>query len=86
MDHLILRALAQRTRQAWDCSNIDAMLRCRSVRVEIRGSSVRMLVNRGCSQRRVLSPLLWNIVVTVYFVGFIMHIIRRRTKLRRELV
>jgi hypothetical protein len=25
---------------------IDAMLRCRSVRVEIRGSSVRVLVNR----------------------------------------
>jgi hypothetical protein len=27
---------------------IDAMLYCRSVRVEIRKSSVRMLVNRGC--------------------------------------
>jgi hypothetical protein len=33
---------------------IDAMLRCRSVHVEIRGSSVRVFVNRGCSQRGVL--------------------------------
>jgi hypothetical protein len=39
---------------------IDAMLRCRSVRVEIRRSSVRMLVNWGCPQGRELSPLLWN--------------------------
>jgi hypothetical protein len=28
--------------------SIDAMLRCRSVRVESRGGSVGMLVNRGC--------------------------------------
>jgi hypothetical protein len=25
MEHLILRPLAQRTRQAWGCSNIDLM-------------------------------------------------------------
>jgi hypothetical protein len=37
---------------------IDAMLRCQSVRVEIRGSSVRMLVNRKCSQGGVPSLLL----------------------------
>jgi hypothetical protein len=42
---------------------IDAMLCCRSVQVEIRRSSVRVLVNRGCPQRGVLSPLLWNMVV-----------------------
>jgi hypothetical protein len=42
---------------------IDAMLRCRSVRVEIRGSSVRVLVNRRCPQREVLSALLWNMAV-----------------------
>jgi hypothetical protein len=56
---------------------IDAMLRCRSVRVEIRGSSVRVLVNRGYPQGGVLSPLLW----TVHFVGSMMHIIRRRATL-----
>jgi hypothetical protein len=58
---------------------IDAMLRCRSVRVEIRRSSVRVVVNQGCPQGRVLSPLLWNTMV--YFVGSIMHIIRRRAML-----
>jgi hypothetical protein len=42
---------------------IDAMLLCRSVLVEIRRSSVRVLVNQGCPQGGVLSPLLWNIVV-----------------------
>jgi hypothetical protein len=42
---------------------IDAMLRCRSVRVEIRGSSIRVLVNRGCPLGGVMSPLLWNMVV-----------------------
>jgi hypothetical protein len=42
---------------------IDAMLRCRSVRVEIRGSNIRVLVNRGCPQGGVLSPILWNMVV-----------------------
>jgi hypothetical protein len=36
---------------------IDAMLRCRRVRVEIRGSSVRVFVNWGCPQGGVLSPL-----------------------------
>jgi hypothetical protein len=36
---------------------IEAMVRCRNVRVEIRGSSVRVLVNRGCPQGVVLSPL-----------------------------
>jgi hypothetical protein len=30
---------------------------------EIRGSSVRVLVNRECPQGGVLSPLLWNMVV-----------------------
>jgi hypothetical protein len=35
------------------------MLRYRTVRVEIRRSNVRVLVNRG----EVLSPLLWNMVV-----------------------
>jgi hypothetical protein len=54
------------------------MLSCRSVQVEIRGSSVRMLVNQGCLQRGLLSPLLWNMV---YFVYSIMHIIRRRVTL-----
>jgi hypothetical protein len=41
---------------------IYAMLCCRSVRgsVEIRGSSVRVLVNRGCPQGGVLSSLLWK--------------------------
>jgi hypothetical protein len=42
---------------------INTMLRCRSVRVEIRRSSVSVIVNRGCPQGGVLSPLLWNIVV-----------------------
>jgi hypothetical protein len=42
---------------------IDAMLCYRSVQVEIRGSSVRVLVNRGCPPKGVLSPLLWNMVV-----------------------
>jgi hypothetical protein len=42
---------------------IDAMLRCRSVRVKIKGSSVWVLVNRGRPQRGVLSLLLWNMVV-----------------------
>jgi hypothetical protein len=42
---------------------IDAMLRCRSVLVEIRRSSVRMLVNRRCPEGGVLSPLLRNMVV-----------------------
>jgi hypothetical protein len=41
---------------------IDAMLRCRSVRVKIRRISVRVLVNRECLQGGVLSPLLWNMV------------------------
>jgi hypothetical protein len=41
---------------------IDAMLSFRSVRVEIRGSSVKVLVNRRCLQGGVLS-LLWNMVV-----------------------
>jgi hypothetical protein len=40
---------------------INAMLRCRSV--EIRRSSVRVLVNRECLQGGVLFPLLWNMVV-----------------------
>jgi retron-type reverse transcriptase len=39
------------------------MLWFRSVRVEIRGCSVRVLVNRGCPQGGVMSPLLWKIVV-----------------------
>jgi hypothetical protein len=42
---------------------IDATLRCRSVRVEIRGSSVRVLVNRGCLEGVVLSPMLWRMVM-----------------------
>jgi hypothetical protein len=42
---------------------IDAMLRCRSVQVEIRGSNVRVLVSRRCPQEGVLSPLLWNVDV-----------------------
>jgi hypothetical protein len=37
---------------------IEAILRFRNVRVEIRGSSFRVLVNRRCPQGRVLSPLL----------------------------
>jgi hypothetical protein len=48
---------------------IDAMLRCRRVRVEIRGSSVRVLVNQGCPQRLVLSTLLWNMVVDCLLPG-----------------
>jgi hypothetical protein len=47
---------------------IDAMLRCRNVRVEIRGSSVRVLVNRRCLEGGVLSPMLWSMVMEVYFV------------------
>jgi hypothetical protein len=39
------------------------LLRCRSVRVEIKGSCVRVLVNRGCPHGGLLSPLLWNMVV-----------------------
>jgi hypothetical protein len=39
------------------------MLGCRNIRVEIRGNSVRVLVNWGCPQGGVLSPLLWNMVV-----------------------
>jgi hypothetical protein len=39
------------------------MLRCQSVRVEIRESSVRVFVNRGCPQEGVLSHLLWKMVV-----------------------
>jgi hypothetical protein len=42
---------------------IDAMFCCQSVLVEIKGSSVRVLVNRGCPQGAELSPLLWNLVV-----------------------
>jgi hypothetical protein len=42
---------------------IDAMLRCRIVRVEINGSRVRVLVDRGCLQGGVLSTLLWSMVV-----------------------
>jgi hypothetical protein len=42
---------------------IYAMFCCRSVRVEISGSSIRVLVNRGCLLEGVLSPLLWNMVV-----------------------
>jgi hypothetical protein len=41
----------------------DAMLCCRSVRVEIRRSSVRVFVNWGCPQGGILSRLLWNMVV-----------------------
>jgi hypothetical protein len=39
------------------------MLRSQSIRVEIRVGSVSILVNRGCAQGGVLSPLLWNMVV-----------------------
>jgi hypothetical protein len=39
------------------------MLCYRSVRVEIRERSVRVLVNRGCPQRGVLSRMLMNMVV-----------------------
>jgi hypothetical protein len=35
---------------------IDAMRRCRNVRIEIRGNSVRVLVNQGCPHEGVLSP------------------------------
>jgi hypothetical protein len=48
-----------RTLRKW----IDAMLRCQSVQVEIRGISVGVLVNWGCPQGGVLFPLLWSIVV-----------------------
>jgi hypothetical protein len=51
---------------------------------EIRGSSVRVLVNQGCPQRGVLSPLLWNMVVDCLLRRLhksIMHIIRRRATL-----
>jgi hypothetical protein len=41
------------------------MVCCRSVQVEIRGSSVRVFVNQGCSQRGVLSALLLNMVYEV---------------------
>jgi hypothetical protein len=34
-----------------------------SVRVEIRGSSVRVIVNWECPQGGVLLPLLWNMVL-----------------------
>jgi hypothetical protein len=40
------------------CRWIDAMLCCQSVRIEMRGSSVRVLVNRGCPQGGVLSHML----------------------------
>jgi hypothetical protein len=41
---------------------INVMLRCRSVRAtfEIKRSSVKVLVNRGCPQGGVLSLLLWK--------------------------
>jgi hypothetical protein len=60
---------------------IDAMFHCQSVRVEIRGSSVRVLVNRGYPQGGVLSPLLWDMVAEVLLVRSIMHILRRRLTL-----
>jgi hypothetical protein len=60
---------------------IDAMLRCRSIRVENRGSSVRVLINRGCPQGGILSPLLWNMVVDYLLRRLHMHIIRRRATL-----
>jgi hypothetical protein len=60
---------------------IDAMLRCRSVRVEIRGSSFRVLVNRRCQQGGVLSPLLWNMEVDCLLRRLQMHIIKRRATL-----
>jgi hypothetical protein len=41
----------------------EAMLCCQSVRVDIRRSSVRVLLNRGWPQGGVLSPLFWNMVV-----------------------
>jgi hypothetical protein len=42
---------------------INAMLRSQSVQVEIRGSSVRVLVNRECPQGGLLPPLLWIMMV-----------------------
>jgi hypothetical protein len=42
---------------------IDAMLCRQIVRVEIRGTRVRVLVDWGCLQGGVLSPLLWSMVV-----------------------
>jgi retron-type reverse transcriptase len=39
------------------------MLHFQSVQVKIRGGNVRTLVNRGCPQGGVLSPLLWIMVV-----------------------
>jgi hypothetical protein len=48
---------------------IDAMLR---LRVEIRGSSVEVLVNRGYPQEEVLSPLLWSMVVDVLLRSLMM--------------
>jgi hypothetical protein len=39
------------------------MLRSQSIRVAIRVGSVSILVNWGCAQGGVLSPLLWNMVV-----------------------
>jgi hypothetical protein len=41
---------------------IDFMLRSRSVFVDIRGGTVDMSVLRGCPQRGVPLPLLWNMV------------------------
>jgi hypothetical protein len=46
---------------------IGAMLRSRTIRVEIGGGSVTVLVNRGLPQGGVLSPLLWNMVVDGLF-------------------
>jgi hypothetical protein len=42
---------------------INAMLRSQSVQVEIRGSSVRVLVIRGCPQGGLLPLLLWIMMV-----------------------
>jgi hypothetical protein len=43
---------------------IAVMVNNRMVRAEISGVSSTMMVRRGCPQEGVLSPLLWNMVLT----------------------
>lgn len=45
------------------CRWIETMLKTRSIQISMFGQTTNALINRGCPQGGVLSPLLWDLVV-----------------------
>jgi hypothetical protein len=59
----IITAARDRGLEETCCRWIGSMLECRLLHVSLMGSNLTAKVAGGCPQGRVLSPLLWNLVV-----------------------